>query len=433
MKKQKKQLNNIKIAYVLLMILSLSHMLSLGYCSIFIVAICCLLLIFSNIDNCVTLLFMFMPFFNLFNNKIGSTSFYYIFIFIFFAKYISYHDFKLSKRKVMILLLLCFTRFFCNNLEVFFKWFCLFSIFILTYNESYFIKNIKNIILNTSISFIISSFVGYYLLQSGSATYIYTRSYVNGTIRFAGLIGDNIFFAQIALLLASLNFVIMYYRFNIKNLIIVIFLYVFSSLTISKTAIVLELILFLFFIVSMIIKTGSKKNTLWKSLIIIICTIIGCFFSYYYILDNSNNLLIKNYLIRFNSNDLLTGRGSIVNHYLEKIWNYPQSWFVSMKDSDYSMPFYPNDSFAFTISKSHNIYIETICCFGFIPTIFIFMWLLNNIFKLIKKDKILFLPILIMGLTGFSLHGHYEFHYYIILSLCFSVFSVESNNSYGGI
>lgn len=413
----------LKIIYLLLVILSFSQVLTLKYINILVCVSISIIMLLSSCEECTTMLFLLLPFFNFFNYKMGTTSLYYIFTAIFIWKYIKYYEFKVPMKKIVILLFLAVIRMFCFNAEIYFKWLCLFTVLVLTYNEDFFIENIKETIENFSISFIISSAVGLYMLQTGSSLYTYTKSYVNGSTRFAGLIGDNVFFAQIALVLAAFNFIILYKRFSLKNLLIVISLYIFASLTISKTAIILEVILLILFLILLILKYGAYKYTFIKSIIIMILIGIGIFFSAYYIRNNTDNLVIQNYSTRFASNDLSTGRDEITNHYINKILQTPQVWFCSMTYEDYSQPFYPNAHFTYTINRSHNIYIETICCFGIIPSCFIFIWLIKRIILLLTQNKILVLPIITIFLTGFTLHGHYEFHYYLILSLGFSVFN----------
>lgn len=426
MNKDKMSLS-IKITYFLLIVLSVTQILSLSFINILICIFLGIILLFSNIEKCTIILFMLIPFFNFFNVQLGSTSLYYLFVAIFIVKYLSFKRYNISKNKLLLLIFLALVRIFCNNIEVFIKWLFLISVLVLTYNEEFFLKNIRSIIDNLSISFIISSTVGYYMLNNRIESYTYTKSYINGVTRFAGLIGDNVFFAQIALVLAAFNFIILYYKFNLKNFIIIVCIYLFAGLTVSKTAILLEAILLVLFTLMIIIKNGLNRKSCIKSIILIILAILGTILLLYYFTNNTDNVIIKNYLIRFAANDLSTGRIDIAKHYINVIYDKPQSWIVSMSDSDYSLPFYPNSKFSFPIRRSHNIYIETICCFGLFPTFIIMIWISKKIILILKKEKIIFLPLLILFMTGFLLHGHYEFHYYIIVSLCFSVF----NNNFG--
>lgn len=72
-----------------------------------------------------------------------------------------------------------------------------------------------------------------------------------------------------------------------------------------------------------------------------------------------------------------------------------------------------------TVNKTHNIYIETVCAFGLIATLCILIWIFVKIVQSIKRrDGILCLmPICVILASGYSLHGHFEFHYYTLVAV----------------
>ena len=416
------------IELFLLVLLSVGQYFSLGYFNIIIVGTIGLLFLLSNIESCTIMLYTALPFFNLLNNSQGSTSLYYLYIIIFIIKYIIKNKGRLNKSKIFILVAVIFFRSFCFDIEHLSKWILLFSVLVLTYNEDFFMRNIKEIINYTTISFIITSFVGYVMLVNGKSIYI--GSFVHSTIRFAGLVGDSVFFSQLALLLCACNYILLYYAFNIKNLIFILIMYFFIALTYSKTGILLAVFLFLAFYIIQIFKNSKRKKDAYKSLVLIILLFMIVFFGVNYIAQHTSNEIISNYIDRFNSSDLSTGRIDIAKHYLDLISNDYKSWFVSMSTSKYFEPFYPNLKFMFTINRAHNIYIESLCAFGIIPSVFIFAWLINKLFFAIKRKKIFLLPILIMFVTGFSLHGLFEFHYLMIFSLALVFLSTDIESSF---
>lgn len=136
-----------------------------------------------------------------------------------------------------------------------------------------------------------------------------------------------------------------------------------------------------------------------------------------YLLSDNASSLVQNYLIRFTSSDLLTGRTVVWMHYIDLLKESWRTLFCAMPQSDYSALFTTNG--VNRLNRAHNIYIESVCAFGFIATFFVLIWICAIIIKSIKrKDGILdLIPIGIILASGMSLHGHFDFHYYFIVAL----------------
>ena len=306
-------------------------------------------------------------------------------------------------------------------------WSLLILVLILTYNEDILVRQSKQIIKGISVSMIISSAWGYIYLLTGKSIYTVGQVYLNGTIttRFGGLIGDSVFFAQFCAILIAANLVICYVdKKNItENIIFCLLLTIFDLLSYSKTGFLLIGFIYISYFIASIYKNAKYKKTVYKSIIITLVIIILVVYLINYVLNHLDNIIIQNYLLRFTSSDLLTGRNIVSEHYIELLegsWKY---LFFAMPQSLYSKPF-PISSFT-EINTAHNIYLETICAFGLISSIILFIIILYILIKRLTKNKNLFscLPLFVMVFSGWVLHGHYEFQYYFLIALALSMLS----------
>lgn len=406
----------------LLTILSIGHFFSISILNYFITLLVILLFIFSTYEECSIIIFQLLPFFNLLNGKIGQTSFYYLIIVTFICKHIIYKEYKLSSKKIALFLILAILRLLCGNVEVFIKWLILFSIVIITYDNKVFYENIEEIVNKFDLALIFSSIVGYIMLISGRSIYtggyVYSKALGNVT-RFAGLIGDPVFYSQVCAIAICLTLVIMYNKkIKLINICTLLSLIALMILSYSKTGIIMVIISIFCYLICEIFNNIKSKKKFIKALCLIVLGIISIFASINYV-EKSNNYIISNYVTRFKSKDLLTGRRKISDYYIHLLKSKTQSIFIGISDKDYTTPFYINSEQSF--NRSHNIFIETVAIFGLIPTIFILIIILKIIIKaiIIKKYNIInVMPLFILFLSGFTLHGHYEFHYYLILSIC---------------
>lgn len=418
----------LKVELFLLSLLGVSQVLSLSFINIFIFALICILFIISNIETTVLMLFIALPFFNLLNANVGSTSLFYIYIIIFIFKYFKYKNFKISKTKISVLFLLLFIRVFSNNIELLIKWFLLITVLVLCYKEDFLNFQLKKIVNYFSLSFIISSLFGYYMLISGmsiyTSAYVYTAE-VGSTTRFAGLVGDSVFYGQVASFLISSCFVVSYYSTKNKlRYLMILIIFSFVILTYSKTGMIISLLSFVLYVLALIIKNSKNKKNIIKSVILLLFSVISLLLIINYIIKNNNSLVIKNYITRFTASDLLTGRGEVASHYLKllkKSWKTP---FLAMPQDEYFKPFSTNG--VNVINRSHNIYIETVCTFGLMASLLIIIWIVKRIISSMKKnDWICSLPIMVIIASGFSLHGHFESHYYFIVCISLAFLSCK--------
>lgn len=412
----------IMLEILLLLMLGISHTLSFSSINIIISMIVLILFIISNLKTDIILLFTALPFFNLFTTNIGTTSLFYLYMIVFLFKYIYINRHHLNKTKILVFILLIMVRIPSGDFTSLVKWALLLSVLVFTYNEDFFMEQINDIIKWLSISFILSSVFGYYMLQNGLSIYTNSYIYVSNELvvtRFAGLVGDSVFYSQFASLLIASNLIINYYNVSgrVFRYVIVAILTIFVILTYSKTGIILALISIFIYIIAFIYNNIKSRKNFIKTSLIIIIIIISIILGIKYILSHTNNLIISNYITRFSASDLLTGRTEIYEHYINLLKNNIGTPFFAMPQEQYMELFVTNGGNR--LNRAHNIYLETVCTFGILTTIIIFLWLGYKVIKVLKQKKrrICLLPIIIIFASGFTLHGHFEYHYYFLVSL----------------
>lgn len=380
-----------------------------------------------NIDTMTIMLFVALPFFNLMNYKMGTTSLYYLGIIIFLVKY--FFTAKTAKKasRLLILLGLIILRIPSGDFILLIKWTLLISVLIFTYNEEFFVGQIKDIIKYISFSTLFSSVIGYYMLKTGTS--IYTRSYVftygiGKTTRFAGLIGDSVFYAQFVDILIAANLIIAFYNDRIVNVntLLAAALTPFVVITYSKMGFILLIFSYAVFAFSSIRHNAINHNKIYKSLFLLLFSVL--FFSVLtaYISSNRDLYVVKNYITRFSSSDLSTGRIKIIKHYIALLGKSWRTLFFAMAQDVYTTPFTTNG--INMINRSHNIYLETVCAFGLTASVIIFTWIITRIFKACAgKEYVKILPAAILLVSGLVLHGHFEFHYYALVALAMAFLS----------
>lgn len=419
--------------WIILFLLGFSHY--IGQSSINIVLTLCLAVImcFAKIDIVILLLFTALPFFNLFNRNIGDVSLYYIFICIFIWKYFFYKNKRINKNKFILFIWLFAMRITSCDLKLLVTWSLIILVLILTYKEDILINQKRIITRGISVSMIFASVWGYIYLLTGKSIYNAGQVYMNGelTTRFAGVLGDSVFFAQFCVVLIAANLVLCYFTEEDKkeNIIYCILLTGFNLLTYSKTGILLSCFVYVSYIIASIYKNSRSKKTVYKTIIIVLLFIILINYLINYVMNNLDNAVIQNYILRFSSNDLMTGRNIVLHHYTKLLMSNWTYLFVAMPQNIYSQPF--NISEYSKINTAHNIYLETITAFGFISAIILFCIVLSILIKnLIKKRNIFsYLPIAMLLISGFVLHGHFESNYYILFAIALAFIDINSEKN----
>ena len=387
-------------------------------------AILLLHLSMSDLEECTIGLFCALPEFNLLNIRIGSISLYYLMVFIFWLRYFQYHNWRISKVKFMVLFILLVIRLTSGEIESTLTWFVLLSVLVLTYGEDFFDQNLQNVVLFTSIVFILSSLAGYLMLQGGKSIYMKGTVWSDGvmSIRFAGIIGDAVFFSQVCALFVAANLTLgcTNRRYLFPALIISGTITVLCLESYAKTGIILLILVFISALLWLIWNRLKSKRTAVLSILLAFFSILAVFWAISYVLTNTENPIIQNYIVRFSSDDLLTGRGEIWKHYVELLAGSWRSLFCALPQSKFTSPFVLSNGRYFR--DTHNVYLEMLCMFGLIATLCMLVFVFVLMYRcLIHRKGILWLmPICVMLASGFSLHGNLEFHYYTLIAIALS-------------
>lgn len=411
------------ILHFLLIMLGVTQIMGIPVVNIGISICIALIMCVCSIQQNIVMLFLLAPYFNMFSVQLGSTSLYYIYILVYMFKYFRNTKWTLKKSKLFVIFALLGTTISWMNIVVQVKWFVLFVLLVINYKDKLFIGRFPLAIKHIGISTITSSVIGYIMLAEGKS--IYTQSYIyssQGNItRFAGLVGDSVFYGQFAVMVISavLALVLMGKISEKTGYIITAVLSYYIVITFSKTAIILLAFVIVGYFLAFIHKNLHKKRTVYRALLVLVLLIAAVLGGVLYIASHLSNPTINMYVIRFTSGDLWTGRSSVTDNYIQKLYSSFAHVFIGMSYSDYTQ----NGVLVgqTMITRAHNIYIETICLFGFIPAIMMFGFCLKKIGGYIKnRNNIFFLtPFMVLILSGVSLHGHIEWPYYFLLSIAF--------------
>lgn len=393
-------------------------------------AIICIHFLMEDIDESVIGLFCALPEFNLMNTRIGSTSLYYLMIMVFWLRYFQHHEWKISKTKFLILLAFLVIRFSSNApLKGTLTWFLLLSVLVLTFNEDFFDKNIIQIVFFTSTVFLLSSLAGYLMLKAGKSIYTGGNVWVGNvkSIRFAGIIGDAVFFSQFCSLLAAANLTLGCHnkRYLIPALIFAGSCLVLCLESYAKTGMLLIALCVVASVVWFIWDRLQNKRTALLSIFLIFASLIALVFLINYILTNTDNLILQNYISRLSSDDLLTGRLELWAYYIGMLVSNWCSLFIALPHSQYSVPVFITADRGF--DNPHNIYLESACLFGIIPTLCMLTLIFVMMYQcFVRRKGILWqMPICVILASGFTLHGHREFQYYTLVAIALSFLSTN--------
>lgn len=370
-------------------------------------------------------LFIAMPFFNMFSYKLGTTSLFYLLIIVYCVRSLYSRTFQMPKKKLVVFLACCLFSLTIQDIAVWSKWALRFFLMVLLFKDESLEQSLENTMKYTSVSAILSSAVGYLMQVNGKS--IYTRSYVyiqgmGSSTRFAGLIGDSVFYGQFIAVLIAVNLVLAYRnkqygRFaHISSAIMAGF----ALLSISKTAILLIAVEVTVYVCFQVQKNAKRKKTVIKSVFLLAGVWIAILCLYGYVMTHPDNFIVKSFMTRFASKDLWTGRTSIAETYMKWLagnWKY---WISGMPFSQYTEGI---QSGSLVIKRAHNIFIETACVFGVIPGMTMLVSLVVYFCRQWWRNKVSlinYLPLVILAASGVSLHGHFEWHFYFLCSIVFA-------------
>ncbi|MBE6062871.1 MAG: hypothetical protein E7207_04765 [Clostridium butyricum] len=388
----------------------------------------------TTIENIIIICFICVPFFYLITIKLGQFSYVYLIIIIYFIKFIMEKikennlNQLINKYFISLLIFICTIRnLFSLENKRYISWLILTVYFIFVYNDKHF--KLKKCINWYTISFVISSVLGYIVIKHGRVDILPVDLGVvfnkwNITYRFVGLIGETNGYAQVNLILLIVNIISMIYCKNIrdvmKKLIISGLLIVFGVMTYSKMYLIGICIFFTLVILYGLYRSVKKKiNVIRLFFIILSCIIISILIGKF-IIDNAHSSLITNYLIRFKSKDLSTGRLEVFKYFIKLLNNNIFYWYFGAGFYRYLIPWRVTGTNGIC---AHNIYLECTVLFGIIGLcIFLGLLAYRVIYFLRKKRSFLsFTPLIMFMITGISLHSMLTNYFYFLLLLIMGI------------
>lgn len=409
----------------LILLLSISQYLNISILNLgFTGMLVLLVFLMDRIEETTVGLFAALPAFNLLNYQVGNISMYYLIVFVFWFRYFQYRNWTISRYKLLILLGLLILRLVSGEIVETLTWFVLISVLVLTYREPFFDGNMRHIILFTSITFAVTSAMGYFMLRAGTSIYMHGTVWTGDTMsyRFAGVIGDPVFFSQMCALLVAANLALGcqqkgygWWAWILTGAISVLCLESYA-----KTGMLLTIMVIMAVVIWILWTRLKSKRTAVFSIFGLILGVVGVIVAVDYLLNNSDSLVVQNYITRLTSDDLLTGRLEIWAHYLELIGSSWKTLILPVPDAQFNTAFYlGHGSF---ISKTHNLYLETLGMFGILPSMLMFFWITAEVGRCLRSGKsILWLmPVCVLLVSAIFLHGHNEFQYYTLVAIAVS-------------
>ena len=76
-----------------------------------------------------------MPFFNMFSYKLGSTSLFYLLMFLYCVQYLRRSRFQMGRNQFLIFFVCCLLTITMNNMEIWVKWALRFFLMVLFFND----------------------------------------------------------------------------------------------------------------------------------------------------------------------------------------------------------------------------------------------------------------------------------------------------------
>ncbi|MDD3229654.1 MAG: O-antigen ligase family protein [Oscillospiraceae bacterium] len=372
-------------------------------------------------------LFTCLPFFNVLNLQIGTTSFYYFLMGIVMIRYLTQgYNSRTPTRIVFFLLIILIT---CSNIDgknEYIQWLIRLLPFVFLLDDSVLLRCTGKCIERFALSMVLASVWGFVMYKTNS--YLYGTGYVYSgnsiSIRFAGLTGDSVWYSIQLVMIISMLLVLLFLqkREMAKGWIIaeVVALCYFGLLTYSKTLLV-SLAIMLFFCYFYWVFHHEKSRTFWLKNIMAILLIVSVVLVFSALVLNSSLPWFVSIRTRLFAADISTGRVDVWKYYIDWIFSHWTSIFHGMGFAEYSRGQYI-PALGRVVGYSHNMYLDTIVLFGVIEAIAVFVWLGVYVGRALRNSRnmICFLPVLMLLVCGITTHVHFEFSFYLtaLLSLC---------------
>lgn len=378
-------------------------------------------------------LFVCLAFFNVMNARVQSTSLFYVLCGIVVARYLlqEHKKYRLSQKLVLLCVIFLVTAYNLTDTIRYLSWFILLFTCILLYHERIIADKIAEIITLYSLAFLLASWWGYLMLNSGMAINNGAEMFFSGHysyLRFAGLVGDSVFFGALLLVLISANMVLLLANSQkpFLRLFLIVNMAILGSLTYSKTfygGCIIELILFFWFWLSR--KKGNVK-AFFVTVIAIGLVIAGL--SLWISTGTGNAATIMRQ--RMSASDLSTGRLVAWAYYIN-LWLH--DWTIIFKGIGFT-EYAARRTFAgytHSVMYAHNILIESITAFGLLETVAILVGMGGALRRFLKQRAKLFwlLPAFMLFVVfGMISHGNFESSYYFSVLLVVTIPEVDARN-----
>lgn len=164
-------------------------------------------------ETSVCMLFVCFPFFNVMGKELGGTSLYYLLILIAVAKmFVSGRVDRPVNRLVTYLLIIALTIYNASAGQLYLKWLIHLLVPFLLLGSQNLRDWLPKYIWFLTISFLVADIAGFLMVRSG--IYLYTGGEVwtagELTTRYAGLVGDPVFFSQVSAVIVAANSFLVY-------------------------------------------------------------------------------------------------------------------------------------------------------------------------------------------------------------------------------
>ena len=374
-------------------------------------------------------LFSCLPFFNVMNFRLGTTSLYYVLTGIVVLRYLLHGThYRLPKKIILLCVIIAATCYNLSATKEYIQWIIRVIPLVLLFREDLVQNHLKEIIDKFTLSLLFSSLWGWLMLIAGTSIYNKGYVYSEGTsvIRFAGLQGDSVVYGIQLALMISFCIVLLFkdpaHR-KIRGIAIALMCF-FGAMTYSKTFLICAMLELLFIYVywSRGRKITPKILLLHTAAFVGVAAVTAGFICF---VMKSNSIWATSLRARLLSSDTSSGRIDVWKYYLNWSASNWTSLFRGMGFSNYLTlrTFHSVSGYNYLISRAHNLYVETMVIFGTLETLIILcaliIWGVNRYRK--EKNFLCFLPLLVLLITGMTTHGHFECNFYLNVLLTMSV------------
>ncbi len=412
--------------FILLNVLCLFQLVKFSAGSLLITGMILLIGVLIKYEELGIYLFICLAFFNVMNARVQTTSLFYVLCGIIVARYLlqEHKKYRLSHKIVLLCGIFLVTAYNLTDTIRYLSWFILLFTCILLYHERIITDKIAEIITLYSLAVLLASWWGYLMLNSGMAINNGAEMFFSGHysyLRFAGLVGDSVFFGALLLVLISANMVLLLANSQKPwlRLFLIVNMAILGSLTYSKTfygGLIIELILFFWFWLNR--KKGNVKAFIMTVIAIII---VFAGLSLWIGTGTGNTATIMRQ--RMSVSDLSTGRLVAWAYYIN-LWLH--DWTIIFKGIGFA-EYAARRTFAgytHSVMYAHNILIESITAFGLLETVAVLLGMWGALRRFLRQRANLFwlLPAFMLFVVfGMISHGNFESSYYFSVLLVVTI------------